>query len=165
MPPTNHVGHFAPVRLPGSEPGLAPSGYREQFAHIALLDRAEIASGVEAESKVYAGDVSWDFIPVASLSSLYFDDAGSGQSIDFGDAKTPDALIDGQDIATAAGSCSLLKTVDIAKHGDPLWKLLGYATRAEAVASGPKARLYFTIKGAALGANTSLAWTLVGTLA
>lgn len=163
MPPTDHKGHFAPVQLPGELHQLAPMGYREQFLHVALLDRAEIASGVEAESKIYAGDVSWDFIPIAALSSLYFDDAGTGQSIDFGDANDPDALIDGQDIAAAAGSCSLLKTVDIAKHGDPMWKLLGYADREAAYLAGPKARLYFTIKAANLGNATSFGWTLVGT--
>lgn len=165
MAATEHVGHFAPVRLPGADHALAPSGYVEQFLHIAVQDRCEIPTGVEVGSKIYIGDISWDFIPNRDLSTLYFDDMGTGVSIDLGDANDPDALIDGQDVSAAAGSASLLKTVDIDKHGDPMWKLLGYATRDAAGKTGPKARLYITIAGANLGNAATIAWTLAGTLA
>lgn len=163
MAATNHVGVFAPVRLPSALHVLAQSGYVEQFLHIAIQDRAEIPTGVEPGSKIYVGDISWDFIPNRDLSVLYFDDAGTGVTINLGDDNDPDALIAGQDISAAAGSVSMLKSVDIDKHGDPLWKLLGYANRDAAGRLGPKARLYITTVGANITAATTFAWTLAGT--
>jgi hypothetical protein len=163
MAATNHVGVFAPVLLAGATPSLAQSGYVEQFAHIAIQDRAEIPTGVEAGSRIYIGDISWDLIPNRDLSVLYFDDAGTGVTINLGDANDPDALIAGHDISAAAGSTSMLKSVDIDKHGDPLWKLLGYASRDAAGKLGPKARLFITTVGANITAATTFAWTLAGT--
>ncbi len=163
MAATIHKGYFAPVNLPGDVRKQAPSGYFETFQHVAIQDRAEIPSGVEINSKVYLGAVDWDFIPNRWASHIAFDDAGTGQTLDIGDVNDPDALVAGQDIAAAAGSVSLLKSVDIDKHGDPMWKLLGYADRKAAAATSPRAFVYATVKGANLGANTSLAWILVGT--
>lgn len=165
MAATTHKGVFAPVCLPGEQRVLAPSGYVQQFQHVAVQDRAEIPSGVEINSKIYLGEIEWDFIPNRWASHIAFDDAGTGQTLDIGDVNDPDALVAGQDIAAAAGSVSFLKSVDIDKHGDPMWKLLGYADRKAAVATGTRAVIYATVKGANLGAATSLAWILVGTLA
>ena len=162
MAATEHYGVLAPVPIAGERHQLAPSGYCRAPLTVAWQDRVQVPTGTEVNSKVWLADLSWDFIPDAQLSMLYFDDAGTGQSIDIGDANDPDALVDGQDIATAAGSCSLLKTVDIAKYGDPMWKLLGYATREAALKTGSRARVYATILGATTGAAMDLAWKFVG---
>lgn len=166
MAATEHYGYFAPERQAGAQHVLADYGYHRAELLVAAFDRVELPTGVEVNSKIHIGDVSWDFIPIRELSYVNFDDAGTGVVLDFGDENDPDALIDGQDIAAAAGSASLLKTVDISKEGDPLWKLLGYADREAAVtARGAVARPFFTVLGATTGNACSLAWKLVGTRA
>ena len=165
MAATTHKGVFSPVRLPGEQHVLSEYGYHRPELMVAQIDRCELPTAVEVGSVVYLADVAWDFVPIRELSTLNFDDAGTGVTIDLGDINDPNALIAGPDIAAAAGSCSLIKSVDISKEGDPLWKLLGYADRDTALATGKKARLYFTITGATTGNACSLAWKLIGTRA
>lgn len=168
MAVTDNYGVFNPKRQEGAEHVLADSGYHCFPIMVATQDRCQIASGSEVGSKVYLAPVSWDFIPIRELSTVNFDDAGTSVTLDFGDANDPNALIAGQDIAAAAGSCSAIKTIDIAAEGDPLWKLLGYATRDAAVLANnglQTAALYFTVTGATTGAACDLAWKLVGTRA
>lgn len=164
MAATEHYGALAPVRVAGARHASAPQGLVNGDLKVLWQDRQQLASGVEINSKLYLADLDWDAILDPDLSKIHFDDAGTGQSFDIGDANDPDALVDGQDIATAAGSCSLMKTVGIEKYGDPLWKLLGYATRKAALATGPRARIYLTVLGANLGAATDFAWKFVGAL-
>lgn len=165
MAATEHYGALAPVPIAGERHKLAPSGHCRAGLAVAWQDRVQIPSGVEVGSKVYLADLSWDFIPDPQLSMIYFDDAGTGQTLDVGDANDSNILVAAQDIATAAGSCSLMKSVDISKYGDPMWKLLGYATRAAALATGERARVYATTGGATTGAACDLAWKFVGVLA
>ena len=168
MAVTETYGVFNPKRQAGAPHVLADSGYHSFEMKLATMDRCQIASGSEVNSKVHLAPVSWDFIPNRELSVVNFDDAGTSVTLDFGDANDPDALIAGQDIAAAAGSCSAIKTIDISRDGDPLWKLLGYATRDAAVAANnglQTASLYFTIKGATTAAACDLVWKLVGTRA
>ena len=85
----------------------------------------------------------------------WFDDLGTGVTMDVGDADNPDALVDGQDVAAAAGSFSLLKTVDLADHFKPLWQMLGHATDP-----GGNIELVATILGAA--ATGTFIWQFKG---
>lgn len=168
MAVTDNYGVFNPPRLPGADHVLADSGYHRYPLMVATMDRVEVAAGAEVGSKIYLAPVSWDFIPIRELSTLNFDDGTAAVVIDFGDASNDDALIDGQDVGTAAGSCSLIKTIDISAEGDPLWKLLGYESRDAAVLANDgsqTAALFFTMKGATNVAAMSLAWKLVGTRA
>lgn len=166
MAATEHYGYFAPARQAGAQHVLADYGYHRAEIMVAAMDRVELPTGVEVGSKIYIGDVSWDFIPIRELSYVNFDDAGTSVTLNFGDANDADILIAAQDISAAAGSASLLKSVDISKEGDPLWKLLGYADRDAAVtAVGAVAKPYFSIAGATTGAVCSLAWKFVGTRA
>ena len=168
MPVTDNYGVFNPKRQAGAAHVLADSGYHCFPIMVATQDRCQIASGSEVGSKVYLAPVSWDFIPIRELSTVSFDDAGTSVVLDFGDASNDDVLIDGQDIAAAAGSCSAMKTIGIEQDGDPLWRLLGYATRDAAVLANnglQTASLFFTVKGATTGAACDLVWKLVGTRA
>jgi len=161
-------GTFNPKRQAGAQHVLADSGYHRFDVMVATQDRCQIPSGAEVGSKVYLAPVSWDFIPIRELSTVNFDDAGTSVTLNFGDANDVDALIALQDIAAAAGSCSAIKTIDISREGDPLWKLLGYASRDAAVTANAglqTASLFFTIAGATTGAACDLAWKLVGTRA
>lgn len=168
MAVTVTYGNFNPKRQAGAPHALADHGYHRSELMVATQDRCQVATGSDIGSTIPLAPVSWDFIPIRELSTVNFDDAGVAVTLDFGDASAVGALIAGQDIAAAAGSCSAMKSIDISKDGDPLWKLLGYATRDAAVAanSGSQtADLFFTIKGAATGAACDLAWKLVGTRA
>lgn len=168
MAVTENYGVYNPKRQAGAQHVLADSGYHRSPLMVATQDRCQIASGSEVGSKVYLAPVSWDFIPIRELSYVNFDDAGTSVTLNLGDANAPAALIAGQDISAAAGSVSAMKSVDIAKEGQPIWQLLGYATRDAAVAARnglQTAELYFTIAGATTGAACDLAWKLVGTRA
>lgn len=168
MAVTDNYGVYNPKRQAGAQHVLADSGYHRAELMVATQDRCQIASGSSIGSKVYLAPVSWDFIPIRELSTVNFDDAGTSVTLNFGDALDDDILIAAQDIAAAAGSCSAIKTVDIANEGKPLWQLLGYASRDAAVLANSglqTASLFFTIAGAATGAACDLAWKLVGTRA
>lgn len=98
-------------------------------------------------------------------SVIDFDDMGTSITLDVGVALDPDCLIAAQDVATAAGSVSLLKSVAIANRRKPLWQLAGYASLQAAkdatIADGARAELIATLKGGNPGAGT-IAWSVYG---
>lgn len=112
-------------------------------------------------SLVYVG---WDTV-FDEISTLNFDDFGTSITLDVGVALDPDCLIAAQDVATAAGSVGLMKSVGIANRHKPLWQLAGYASlqaaREATKADGGRAELIATFKG---GNPTTgaLAWTIYG---
>jgi hypothetical protein len=100
-----------------------------------------------------------------ALSTIDFDDLGTSVTMDVGVANDPDCLIDGQDVATAAGSVALLKSVALANRRKALWELAGYASlqaaRDATRADGSKAELIATL----LGANPvsgGIGWSIYG---
>lgn len=168
MPVTVTYGSFSPPRLPGAAHVLADSGYHRAPLSVATQDRCVVPTSSDVNSTIPLAPVSWDFIPVRELSTVRFSDAGTNVTLDLGDANDPDALIAGQDIAAAAGTASMIRSVSVANAFAPLWKMLGYADRDAAVlanAGSQTASLYFTIKGATTGAALDLSWVLAGTRA
>lgn len=106
-----------------------------------------------------------------ALSVIEFGDAGTGVNLDVGFAVAnggtadADALIDGQDISTAAGSTTLLKSVAIGDRHKALWELAGFASaqaaRDATVADGRKAKIIATFMDANPGSVT-LSWAIYG---
>lgn len=94
--------------------------------------------------------------PVGSV--IFFDDMGTSITLDLGDATHTNTLVAAADVATAAGSVSALKAVDIINHGFPLWKMLGYTTNP-----GGNCELLATLAGGNPAAGT-LAWQIIGHL-
>lgn len=113
---------------------------------------------------VSLGYVDWE-TRFDAISTIDFDDMGTSITLDVGVALDPDCLIAAQDVATAAGSVSLLKSVAIANRRKPLWELAGYASlkaaRDATLADGSRAELIATLKGGNPGSGT-LAWSIYG---
>ena len=113
---------------------------------------------------VSLGYVDWE-TRFDAISTIDFDDMGTSITLDVGVALDPDCLIAAQDVAAAAGSVSLLKSVAIANRRKPLWELAGYASlkaaRDATLADGSRAELIATLKGGNPGSGT-LAWSIYG---
>lgn len=118
------------------------------------------------------GYVGWD-TRFDAISTIEFDDMGTSITMDVGvasnpanvGATAPACLVSAQDVATAAGSVSILKSVGIANRRKPLWQLAGYASlqaaRDATKADGSRAELIATLKGGNPGAGT-IAWSIYG---
>lgn len=165
MSATTSKGRNAPVRDAGDTHYTVPTGYVNSEFRV-WQDGVQLPSGTETGSKVYMADLPLDLILDPGFSFIYFDDAGTSVVLDIGDANDDNALADNIDVATAAGSSSMMAAVDRANYGKRLWELLGYATRAAAVTanSNGKARIYATVAGANLSAATDLFWKFGGTV-
>lgn len=108
-----------------------------------------------------------------ALSTVEFTDLGAAITLDVGvasnpanvGATAPACLVAAQDVATAAGSVSLLKSVAIGNRHKPLWQLAGYASaqaaRTATVKDGGRAELIATLKGGNPDAG-SLSWSVYG---
>lgn len=116
------------------------------------------------DDQISLGFVDWT-TRFDAISTIDFDDMGTSITLDVGVALDTDCLIAAQDVATAAGSVSLLKSVAIANRRKPLWQLAGYASaqaaRTATVAVGGRAELLATLKGGNPGSGT-LAWSIYG---
>lgn len=122
-------------------------------------------TGDAAENDIVSlGYVDWT-TRFDAISTVEFTDFGTAITLDVGVASDPDCLIAAQDVAAAAGSASLLKSVGIADRHKPLWQLAGYATaqaaRAASVKDGGRAELIATFKGGNPDAGT-LSWAVYG---
>lgn len=130
-------------------------------------------TGDAAQNDVVSlGYVDWS-TRFDAISTLDFDDMGTAITLDVGVASNAanvgagavSCLISGQDVATAAGSVGLLKSVAIANRRKPLWQLAGYASAQAAkdatVSDGGRAELIATLKGGDPGAGT-IAWSIYG---
>lgn len=162
MTVTTNKGVNAPVRDAGDVHVTLPTGYINSEVRV-WQDRVQIAAS-EVGSKIYLADLPWDLKLLPDLCKIHFDDAGTSVTLDIGDASNDDSLAADIDIATAAGSSSMMPVIDRSNYGKPLWQILGYATRAAAVATGAKARVYATIAGATTGASIDFYWCFAGTV-
>lgn len=138
---------------------------------IARVARDFITVDAAQNDTVVLGYLKWE-TRLDALSVLEFSDFGTGVSVDVGvavgptgGAADPDCLVDGQDVSTAAGSTSLLKSVAIADRHKTLWELAGFATLQAAkdatIADGSKARVIATFLGANPDSGT-LSWSIYG---
>lgn len=118
------------------------------------------------------GFVGWD-TRFDGISTIHFTDLGTAITLDVGVANisgvngagSAACLINGQDVATAAGTVGLLKSVAITDLHKPLWQLAGFtslqAARDATIPDGSKAELLATLKGGNPDAGT-LAWSIYG---
>lgn len=110
---------------------------------------------------VSLGSFDWDTILDPDLSIVEFTDFGTSVTLDIGDVTYPLALLDSQDIATAAGTVNPLKSVTIANRRKPLWSMLGYASLAAARLIGARCELLAKFMDANPDSGT-LGWTIYG---
>ncbi|WP_436355672.1 hypothetical protein [Brevundimonas sp. CEF1] len=130
-------------------------------------------TGDAAQNDVVSlGYVDWS-TRFDALSTIEFDDFGTAITLDVGVASNTAnsgagavaCLVNAQDVATAAGSASLLKSVAITNRHKPLWQLAGYASaqaaRDATASDGGRAELIATLKGGDPTAGT-LSWRVYG---
>lgn len=138
---------------------------------VARVLRDYITVDAAQNDTVVLGYLKWD-TRLDALSVLEFGDFGTGVTVDVGvavgpsaGAADPDCLVDGQDVSTAAGSCSLLKSVGIADRHKPLWELAGFASlqaaRSATGSDGGQAKVILTLLGANPDSGT-LSWSVYG---
>ena len=120
-----------------------------------------ITADAAADDTVQLGFVDWDTVIDDVLSEIQFSDFGTGVTLDIGDVTYPAALMDGQDVAAAAGSALIAKSVAIGNRKKPLWGMLGYASLAAAKLIGARCELLATFKDANPDSGT-LAWSIYG---
>lgn len=135
---------------------LVPAALKGGQDHVLIRDTIELADAFAQNDRISLGKIRADAIinPVASV--IYFDDLGTSITMDVGDALDEDALVAAQDVATAAGSCALYKSVDIANYWKPLWQVLGRASNP-----GGEIELFAKLEGGNPGTGT-VTWQIVG---
>lgn len=125
--------------------------------HVIVRDTIELAAA--ANDTVQLTIVPWETV-LSPNSTFWFDDLGTGCTLSIGDVTYPNALCNAQDVAAAAGSALVMKSVDIANYFKPLWAQLGYASLAAAKAVGPFCELLAKVNSAA--AAGTLTWQITG---
>ncbi|WP_312598230.1 hypothetical protein [Brevundimonas sp.] len=140
---------------------------------VARMLRDYFTGDVAQNDILSLGYVDWTTRFDPTLSVIEFTDFGTAITLDIGVAYIVNqnaagaaaCLLSGQDIATAAGSASPLKSVAIADRHKPLWQLAGYASaqaaRAATVKDGGRAEVIATFKGGNPDAGT-LSWSFYG---
>lgn len=162
MVATTVYGDYAPVRAAGAASKLAPSGYMRCDVLSLTSDHVQLAIGVDIASVIVLGDIKWDAIPIAHLSTFTYDAAGAAVTVTVGDANFPAAFVNGQTLV-AAGSTGLMAAVDRSLFGKPLWQVLGYASLATAQKYRESCRLQMTTAAQVVAALTDIFWFLGGT--
>lgn len=124
--------------------------------HVLIRDTFEMPTAFAQNDRLSLGKVRYDAYinPVASV--IWFDDMGTSITMDVGSTATEDALVAAQDVATAAGSCLLYKSVDVAKFASPLWEVLGLASNP-----GGLVELFAKFEGGNPGTGT-ITWQIIG---
>ncbi|MBO9502516.1 hypothetical protein [Brevundimonas sp. A19_0] len=133
---------------------VTSSAHEKGTDHILIRDRVELAAA-PANDTIWLGKFPSNTVLDPDGCKCWFDDLGTGVTMDVGYAGDVDALVDGQDVATAAGSFSLLKSVDISLYHEPLWKVLGMASDP-----GGNIELIGTLLGAA--STGTVVWQMKG---
>ena len=123
---------------------------------VLIRDRIELVAGVAQNDRIVLGAIRSDAVINPLTSFIWFDDLGTSITMDIGSTAAENALVAAQDVATAAGSCSILKSVDIANYGKELWELLG-------LSADPKTpiTLYAKLEGGDPGTG-SVSWQIMG---
>lgn len=129
-------------------------GLEKATNHVLIRDTVELAAA-PVDDTIWLGKFPSNTILDPDGCKVWFDDLGTSVTLDIGDVNDPNGLLAAQDVATAAGSASVMKSVDIANYFKPLWAQLGYTKDP-----GGLIELYGTIKGAA--ATGTVSWQLKG---
>lgn len=124
-------------------PKQTSSAHENGTDHILIRDQIELAAAAINDT-IWLGKFPSNTVLDPAGCTGWFDDLGTSVTLDVGGANDPDGLTAAQDVATAAGSFNLLKSVDIANYFKPIWAQLGYAADPGGVLD-----LYATVKGGA----------------
>lgn len=110
-----------------------------------LHDTLVFSSGDAIADKGFAFKIPSSAMILPS-SMVYHEGAGTGVTLNLGDATSTAGLASLVDVS-AAGSFSALEAVAVDDYAKPVWEMLGYS-------EDPKALLdvFYTIRGAATGA-------------
>lgn len=135
---------------------LLPAALKGGQDHVLIRDRIELPLAAAQNDRVLLAKLRSDTIINPVGSRIWFDDFGTSITMDVGSTANENALVAAQDIATAAGSCDLLKTVDIANYWKPLWELLGLSADP-----GGFIEIFAKMKGGNPDAGT-LTWQIIG---
>lgn len=154
----NHIGAYATAAAATST-GLNDFGRKN--GEVRRLAHDYVTVDAAENDTVTLGQVDWDTVIDDVLSTIEFSDLGTSVTLDIGDVTYPAALMDGQDVATAAGSALICKSVAIGNRKKPLWGMLGYASLAAAKLIGARCTLLASIKDANPASGT-LAWSIYG---
>lgn len=119
-------------------------------------DTIEVVSAFAQNDRVSLGSYYSDLVIDPITSFIWFDDMGTSITMDVGSTASEDALVAAQDVATAAGSCSLYKSVDVAKYPLPLWSVLGLSADP-----GGTIELFAKLEGGNPGTGT-ISWQVKG---
>lgn len=151
---TSYGALVGAVILAANSVPLVSAAYRGGRDQVLIRDRFE---GDLAQNDLLSlGKIAADAIINPINSIIWFDDLGTSVTMDIGDATDEDALVAAQDVAAAAGSCSILKSVDIANYWKPLWEQLGMASNP-----GGEIELFAKFE-AANPATGSISWQIIG---
>ncbi|ODT88110.1 hypothetical protein [Phenylobacterium sp. SCN 70-31] len=145
----------------GPNPKGVSSARKGGSDKVFIRDTLELVTAFAQNDRILLGMVAADAVLDPILSVIWFDDlGGAGLTMDVGGAGSSagpeNALVGGQDVTTAAGSCSALKSVNISDYWKPLWQLYGLSANP-----GGMLPVYAKIKGADPGTGT-VTWQLVG---
>lgn len=135
-------------------PTQVSSAHSRGTDHVLVRDQIELAAA-PANDLISLAVLPSNTILDPDGCICWFDDLGAGVTMDVGDATNADGLTDGQDVATAAGSFNLMKSVGIENYFKPLWETLGMTEDP-----GGTIELFATILGAA--ATGTVAWQIKG---
>ena len=125
------------------------------------LDTAELNAAAVGDT-ISLGKYRWE-TTISPDSKVYYDALGAGVTVSVGDITTPNALSVATS-AAAAGSKSLISSIDIANYGLPLWKLLGYVDLPTAkLVDALGAELLLTVAAATGTATGTVTWDIKGT--
>lgn len=151
-------GALVGTLLRATPPSVSPAGLGNSPDIIIMRDKIEAAAA--ATDQIQIAKVPWETILDPFGSDFSFDDLGTGTTLSAGDVTYPNALCNATDVATAAGTAKLMKSVDINNYYKPLWETLGYASLAAAKLIGAQCELLFTVNTAA--AAGTLVWQVKG---
>lgn len=132
------------------------AAYKGARLRVLVQDYIELDAAVAQNDRVLLGYVRSDAIIDPVMSKVWFDDLGTSITMDIGGTTDEDILAAAVDVATAAGSCLLMASVDIANYHKPLWELLG-----ETVDPGAPLPIYAKLEGGNPGTGT-VSWRIVG---
>lgn len=135
-------------------PTQVSSAHSRGTDHVLVRDTIELAAAPVAD-RVSLGLLPSNTVLDPDGCIAWFDDLGALVTLDVGDATDPNALTAAQDVAAAAGSFNLMKSVDVANYFKPLWQTLGMAEDP-----GGTIELFATIAGAA--ATGTVSWQIKG---
>ena len=135
---------------------LIPKAYKGGADRVLVRDRIAVAAAFAQNDRILLATLRSDTIINPLTSFIWFDDMGTSITMDIGSTAAENALVAAQDVATAAGSCSILKSVSIANYWKELWELLGLSADPRIPIS-----LFAKLEGGDPGTG-NLAWQIVG---